>query len=255
MICKNCGAEYEDSAIVCPYCGAQNDEEASRRSKAETAEFHKDVAEAKKVHWYKAFSWQKKAAVIIPAVLVIVLVFTLVGTLADKLHEKIEKKQMDIALEELEELYATGEYDGLYDKVMNLDGYDRRREKYYEVGFVYDIAISNINEVKAELESRDTAKDPYAYYSISYSLWSCRQGISRIEEHIHDSADRGNEEVLEGFMEQIYDYMKNTLLLTDDEIEEILGYSSEEWNACEEEWEMRLYERLGIRHPLTIEEE
>lgn len=33
MICKNCGAKYADDLISCPFCDAENTEEAYRRQK------------------------------------------------------------------------------------------------------------------------------------------------------------------------------------------------------------------------------
>lgn len=134
IICKNCGAEYDDEQDRCPYCGGDNF--------GKSVQVHEDTIhdlEREKRQWEKmpekvagkGMSWTAKigiAAVIMVAV--ICSIVFIVSSISRKVSYQVEQKN----LEKLESLYQSGDYEGICEYLKTVGHtYQSYFDKYTEV--------------------------------------------------------------------------------------------------------------------------
>ena len=129
IICKNCGAEYDDEQDRCPYCGGDNF--------GKSVQVHEDTIhdlEREKRQWEKmpekvagkGMSWTAKlgiAAVIMVAVICIIVF--IVSSISHKVSYRVEQKNLeklesecDTALWQIDDRMYAKEYEDDYDQVL-----------------------------------------------------------------------------------------------------------------------------------------
>ena len=129
IICKNCGAEYDDEQDRCPYCGGDNF--------GKSVQVHEDMMnelEREKKRWKempekvagKGMSWTAKlgiAAVIMVAVICIIVF--IVSSISHKVSYRVEQKNLeklesecDTALWQIDDRMYAKEYEDDYDQVL-----------------------------------------------------------------------------------------------------------------------------------------
>ena len=128
IICKNCGAEYDDEQDRCPYCGGDNF--------GKSVQVHEDMMnelEREKKRWKempekvagKGMSWTAKlgiAAVIMVAVICIIVF--IVSSISHKVSYRVEQKNLeklesecDTALWQIDDRMYAKEYEDDYDQI------------------------------------------------------------------------------------------------------------------------------------------
>ena len=129
IICKNCGAEYDDEQDRCPYCGGDNF--------GRSVQVHEDMMnelKREKRQWEKmpekvagkGMSWTAKlgiAAVIMVAVICIIVF--IVSSISHKVSYRVEQKNLeklesecDTALWQIDDRMYAKEYEDDYDQVL-----------------------------------------------------------------------------------------------------------------------------------------
>ena len=145
IICKNCGAEYDDEQDRCPYCGGDNF--------GKSVQVHEDTIhdlEREKRQWEKmpekvagkGMSWTAKlgiAAVIMVAVICIIVF--IVSSISHKVSYRVEQKN----LEKLESLYQSGDYEGICEYLKTVEyTYQSYFDKYTEIAGMQRLSLIHI---------------------------------------------------------------------------------------------------------------
>ena len=130
----------------------------------------------------------------------------------------------------MEQYLEKKQYQELYDYYQELGGYNDSYEKYWEVGSAWNW-MKFMRETKEALED-----DSQTYYGISYALSGTSKALMIIDEAVTDGEDRGNEEILTGFKDEIMSFLKEDLQLSPEETEVVKGAGKGEkpdWDAME----------------------
>ena len=138
MICKDCGAEYDDNLIKCPFCGAENVAESYRRQ----ASYINDL---KKKSAFLAMlpdgivsllgKIMKHTAILAVGGFLIVLLLAFLGT---KIYSSTAIWRMERNIAKLEKLYEAGEYETLKEVFYDMDDtYGGSYEKYARTVNIY----------------------------------------------------------------------------------------------------------------------
>ena len=138
MICKNCGAEIDDTLLLCPYCNTENEAVAEAEHRDEV-NFILDQAEelkarperiAKKVeHKVSRIACYGVAGFVV----LLLAVFIVSRIIGDPSIKKMEKK-----IAKLESFYAAGDYSGMCECLDGMeDSFGEQFKKYRNVQRVY----------------------------------------------------------------------------------------------------------------------
>ncbi len=138
MICKNCGAEYEDSLVSCPFCGAENVEESYRRQASYVNSLKKKSAFMEKLpEWIVRCLGKvmKHTAILAVGIFLVVLLLAFVGT---KIYSSTAIWRMERNVAKLEKIYQSGDYEQLKEVYWDMeDTYGGSYEKYARTVDVY----------------------------------------------------------------------------------------------------------------------
>lgn len=138
MICKNCGVEFEDNLIQCPFCGAENVAESYRRQ-----ETYVDNLRKKSDFLAVLPEWivnllgrvMKHTAILAVGFFLLVLLIAFLGT---KIYSSTAVWRMERNIAKLEKLYEAGDYEKLKQVYWDMeDTYGGSYEKYYRTVNTY----------------------------------------------------------------------------------------------------------------------
>ncbi|MGN0375679.1 MAG: hypothetical protein ACI4EN_09295 [Butyrivibrio sp.] len=152
MKCTGCNAEIDEHTLICPYCGAEN-EELARHAQAEEIQYYKDkTRELKKLpdRVVKASTkWILRIAAALLAVFVIVfIVVKIINHNADR--KSVDKLNNEIAV--LEEYYQSGNYEKMSRYLDSLEYRGASFEKYRRVAGLNDSVDWRTKAVENEYE-------------------------------------------------------------------------------------------------------
>ena len=204
IICKNCGAEYDDEQDRCPYCGGDNF--------GKSVQVHEDMMnelKREKRQWEKmpekvagkGMSWTARLGIgtVIAVVIICIIVF-IVSSISRKVSYQVEQKN----LEKLESLYQSGDYEGICEYLKTVEyTYQSYFDKYTEIAGMQRYlkwivendkadALSNISYIVSILNECQEAADAYYKYE--------------------------EEDAVTYYTEYCYDYMKEHYEISEDEI-------------------------------------
>lgn len=217
MICKNCGAEYEDALIECPFCHAENKEEAYRRQRSYVDGYKEKASFLSKLPDLivgKTGNAMKGIAVIAIVVFLVILLIAFLGT---KIYSATAVWRMDRAVEKMEKYYEAGEYEKLEDYYWDVDHVGGAiYEKYYRTVSVY----SDIDWISYRLQQY--GDDYVEYISVEevedtlYDLMACLYEIEVMEQEgfVYDE----RKAMLE-FRAQLMDMVEAYIPMNDEEFQ------------------------------------
>ena len=215
IICKNCGAEYDDEQDRCPYCGGDNF--------GKSVQVHEDMMnelKREKRQWEKmpekvagkGMSWTAKlgiAAVIMVAVICIIVF--IVSSISHKVSYRVEQKN----LEKLESLYQSGDYEGICEYLKTVEyTYQSYFDKYTE--------IAGMQRYLNYLNDED---DFYLQWIVENDKADALSNISYIVSILNECQEAADayykyeeEDAVAYYKEYCYDYMKEHYEISEDEI-------------------------------------
>ena len=219
--CPNCGADLPEETVICPYCGYENEKLAKKAYDEEMDELSEKHVDSIKTMPKKMMKKSTKLLIVFIVGLALVFVTTNVlryisGTRLEKL--KYDNKQKMI--EHLEELYQAGDYetmgDDFYDSNYFGDSfgkYANTAEIYYDVKFAKE---SLIFAAESEKYSKDT--EELSNY-LRKSFWA----LIRVNDMRDKGFIYGEGDAIEKLEADLISTMKETWLITDEEIKEGLS--------------------------------
>jgi len=230
--CKNCGANYKTKELKCPYCNTENLIGKIWQTERTQAELDYE-AEKQKVGKvllspYMAERLLNRAIIIliglfIASFLVIVIVVILSGPI-EKLIFKMNQEEIEA---QMEEYFTAGEYDKL-DAYMEENFVESKDYYAYTqvtlMMFDYDSYMNHRLQFELLSKEEQLEDDFHLKYALKDSLdvYLCAWGNYR-------EVDDRNAELFESMQKEIKAYWLGELMLTENEIEELIAvdYSSE----------------------------
>lgn len=218
MNCKNCGAEYHDTVLKCPYCGTENKAAAGRKKKEILRAYDEEAQRL----YQQAENFPKRAAKRITGKILLLLailagvglIVTVCVIFGAKISAELELKTQKKHLQKLEELYQKQDYEALFDYLDKKELYGRSYEKYSQVawaakyyewmqeqlGDIEEIQEDDAISLQRKQEFVSWREETMLYYA-SYVLELCMDGIE-------DTVYLRNETVLSQFYEECVQTLK-----------------------------------------------
>lgn len=230
MICKNCGAEYEDNRLSCPYCHTENRKAVNRKKKEILNQYDKEAAsiraQAETYAERTANNMTRKIFIILGILAACGIVSAIILIILSNFRVNYEYRQKTKHVQQLEEMLATADYAGMeaYLRERNLfSGYD----KYQQPAELYRRYL-RIKEDGQQIQSIDM-REEWGYekwkslteYYVEDILDSAAVVIDDYQKYTMDKEFLGNEEVLG----EIY-------LLVAEELE-LYGFTKEDLSEIE----------------------
>lgn len=198
--------------LVCPYCGTEN-KEALQELKEDILEAYDKEADsireaAEQYPEKTARKWTKSIVYAVMSIMVLGIVTGVIAIVAGQFSVSIDFKRQEKYIGHLEELYRAGDYEAVKEYLDKKELYESTYEKYRETERIYtyysymqedmlhvkELLVSNIEEPEKKehikLWCENILKD--GAYALRLS-----------EECTEDMQFLGNEDVLEGFKNQI----------------------------------------------------
>lgn len=217
MICKNCSAEISDDILLCPYCGAENQQVAQKEQQDYIEDYKVKKKNLKKVP-DKVVKKTTKGLVYGAGIILGILILSMIVIFAfSGLTKGDELAKQEKELAKLEEYYVSGDYETMsqyYQEVYNSGG---SYEKYNRVSSVYSSLDWHIDMLKSDTEYVKTI-DLDAINVENHIEW-CIAPLSRIYEWEEMDFPYGEEEGALYVKEKYMDAFKTYMLLSEEEIE------------------------------------
>jgi hypothetical protein len=254
MICPSCGAEYDDSSLMCPYCHSENSSAAREEKQRLLESYDKEADEIRR----EADNYPKQAAKKITryllaglaAVLVLGLLVTVLYLCFGRRQVNADYRQEKVNLEKLEELYGAGSYEDLTAYIKDHDIWGRTYDKYLQVADLcggcesmqsYEAEVREIFE-NSYLQQEN--KESLAEYWIECFLGQAYQIAADTEEYTQDSNLLGNEQILKTY----YGTMLTLLEpygVSGEDLQEIGEKGDDTWNEVLERLKQGFYSQMG----------
>ena len=169
MICKNCGAHFDDNLPECPYCGAFHYAGARKEymgklegMREDLDDLHETVPEMYAAELKKQGKHARKIVLIILAVLgALALLLFGVSSFMDSLYKTDAKAELLFTKEAFpiaDEYYAAGDYEGLLEFYQTSIEENENASFYNWDHYQFLVCYENLtifNEVASRLESAD----------------------------------------------------------------------------------------------------
>ena len=227
MICKNCGAEYDDNLIQCPYCEAENTQKVYQNHYEYIDDLKKRTTDVKNLSNKITNTSTSIFVKGIVAFVVIIVIVLIIGFIWAKANGAIGLENQEKDLEKLESLYQSGNYNEMLEYYYDCDSRGGAFEKYYRIGSVYgtyEWAVSDVDNLKtyAGFVKDGTAKAELMDTDIKTCLKHIFEAMSEIAEYREEGYLYGEEEVLEQIDGNLYEILEEELFWAEDKIEELL---------------------------------
>lgn len=240
MECPNCGAHLEENQRICSYCGYENTEVAMKEQESFIQSIYRKTAELFKIPERIV---RKTVKMIVRVMIICVILFAVILLVKFMWirHEKENAiKTQNEALETLENYYQNKEYGEMYKYLLSLDeSYESVYYKYNMVGSLNQTFHETKNFVKQDL-AYEGENNPEIFGGYIAQYTEILNKIAILED---GGFAYGEKEALLYYRKEVMKELKNTLKMTDEEIEKACGYKmgSSEMN----ELGRKVVERLG----------
>lgn len=217
MICKNCGAEYDDTLLQCPFCNAENTEEAYRRQQDYVEGYKRKASFLSRLpEWIVSTTGNamKRIAIIGMGIFLLVVLIAFIGT---KIYSSTAVWRMEMAIDKMEEYYQAGEYEKLKDYYYETDyiggaayeKYDRTVEVYSRMDWIM-YQMEKMGDEYAKFITVDEAED-----ALDDTI-ECLYVIEEMEEagFVYDE-----EKAMLEFREQLLDAVETYVPMTEQEFQ------------------------------------
>lgn len=205
MICKNCGAEYEDNRLSCPYCRTENRKAVNNRKKEILNQYDKEAdamqAQAETYAERTANKLTKKIIVILGVLAVCGVVVAVFFVLAANFKVNYGYWQKNRHIQRLEEMLAEADYAGMesyLDKKKLYRGYDKYEQPAELYRYYLRMKDDGLQMQSMEMRVEwgyERWKSLTEFY-VDDILKSAAEVIGDYQEYAMDKTFLGNEEAL-----------------------------------------------------------
>jgi len=212
MICKNCGGEYSDEALHCPYCHTENKKVAARQKKAilnsYDIEAEKIKEQAKQYPQKTVNKWTRYIFVGMGILVAVGFTVTMISILATKIGSNHKYAKMQSHKQKLEEMLTGEDYEGIKEYMAKEELYSYGYENYWQIQDAYtqcvniEESIAGIVTLEDDIYKSREEWELYIEYDISRILRGAEILLFYYEDECRDDVFRGNEAALESICEQ-----------------------------------------------------
>lgn len=206
MICQNCGAEYEDDSLICPYCHSENEREAKKQKQQILGNYDREAAAIREDmenfpkrtarKWTFYLLWG--VGVLFAAGILITAGILIFGQVSAESRYQAEREH----LAKLESFCEAGEYDAVTEYLRAHDLWSSAYDKYKQISDVQR-AYVDFEENLAQLEQIATDeyltaedKEKYFEFWLEYAAEKAHKVLYYGDMFSKDRVILGNEEVL-----------------------------------------------------------
>lgn len=225
MKCPYCGYEYDDSLLRCPFCNTENTKEAREQQQKTIWSLHEESQDIRKNMPKRMLQKaDRMAGKLLIRILIGIVFIVFLAALAGLLYQWNRSRILDRNLNKLEQCLQQQDFDQLYEYMDDIDDYTADYEKFYDVFYAY----RNLIYAQESLEwYYDSEKDEYSSdeirtWYLAAAISDCLNALNDTEPGLNDQLILGNEAALEELSSQAHNILTLILLLTDDEILELL---------------------------------
>lgn len=238
MICPNCGGEFADWALKCPYCGSVNDKGAEKEYMKHMDELRKrldNLDEESAADYNKSMSKTIKrlliaiGTILAAAAVILIIVFVIKKNetqksdnfyIAEKAWQTEEYKKLDA-------MYDEGDYDGILEEYYETLNGDYSITSWKHYCYVTDFYYNYSQVLGAKEQFDDGSGDYYMLGSGIYSalyLTKSTAGdyISRLEDAYNDGSyglSKDEADLVRQYQAYSLDFLENTLGWSANEID------------------------------------
>ena len=218
MICENCGAEYDDHLLLCPYCGTENDRAAQMEHQKEMQDLNEKTEKLRQAPERAARRGSQIVTKIAVIAVIGVLVTAAVIWAVTRIRAENALSQQEKQLAKLEEYYEAGDFEQMEQYLDSLEyGYSSTFAKYRN-------AVDWNRLMKDQLEMLESDAE-YAKQGGVIGVSELEFGMDWTFETLYDISEQakrhyphGEQEVGEDVTKQLTDALKEHYQLTDEEI-------------------------------------
>ncbi|HKM22447.1 MAG TPA: hypothetical protein VJZ01_10460 [Lachnospiraceae bacterium] len=230
MICSNCGGEYAETDLFCPFCKKENEIMAEKIKQAKYQQLVQEEREIKALP-QKRMAKSRKMILIIASVMVVILVIAIVGSLiSGKVQAKKEYEKQSEYMTVLEDYYQAGDLEAMSNYIDENDIFQSKYDKYYKLARSYDYYIS-LTECIADFTKmtedeffptwEEAQKEELCisniYFATNYGIKACKWCREGIEKY----GEIDNVEQMQKINDQCIELLMNQFCYTEEEIEEM----------------------------------
>lgn len=223
--CKNCGARYEETLLVCPYCGAEDKKLSKRQYREKINGLRRQRQNIKRLPQILPRKALKVLGIgILAAVAVFVLsVLILLLVQIIKKPRTIRSEEENIAC--LEAYLQNGQFQELYDFYQELPYTYGRYDKYQEVAMIYKEYQRLQDNLESYREALEWESAELVLQSREFLLERLNRIRGEVAEKVDDKSRLGNESFLQQIYEMGLDEVCDVLSLSREEVEALLADS------------------------------
>ena len=248
--CSNCGAEYDASALFCPYCHAENVPVSMQQQEdflAEIQQKQRDLKNIPQQRVKKANHRVNRAGmrVVVAAVAILILVFAI-----SSVRNITKRARRDKVLQQLEEYYVQQDYEAMNECMReNTDlTFGASFDKYWDVGQVYLYYTWGQEDIESAQQWIHDVEEEYLSKELVYAgaISDYLQVLTLCSELEEKGFVYGEEEVVRDFQEKSYQALLQECYLTQEEIQETLE-QYEDYNTDLSKWSVLATDRALAR--------
>ena len=238
MICKNCGATYDDSLLECPFCSAENSKRVEEYQKEVLNDYIRKEQELDRVLEKGKKStplFVKILAIALGGIVCICIIAGIIGLGVSTVRTKTLEKNT----ERLEQLYRNGDYKEMYDLYMKID-YHSDIHVYGDIGSTYDF-IEGMRESDSWKIENALSENDSSYLG---NLRFYAQYYSRIDELRQKGYAYDYQEGYDNLEDNINSYIKENYSIEPSELRAGVEFCEDENNPFWDEIQELSLERL-----------
>lgn len=218
MICENCGAEYDEHLLLCPYCGTENDRAAQLEHQKELHDLNEKTEKLRQAPESVARKGSQIVTKMAVAAVIGVLVVASVIWVVTRIQAGNALGQQEKQLAQLEEYYEAGDYEQMEQYLDSLEyGYSSTFAKYRNA-----VDWNQLMEYQLDMMENDAE---YAKQGGIVGVSELEFGMNWTFETLYDIAEQakrqyphGEQAVGEEVTKQLTEALKEHYQLTDEEI-------------------------------------
>ena len=226
MVCKECGAQFDENELLCPYCGAENFQVAKEQQDEYVKNYKRKKKEIKRMPEKLVKKTTKSMFYLAGGLFIGVILLLIVVTAFSKIVSSDMLARQEKELANLESYYVQGDYETMCNYLEKIDKRGGSYEKYNRIYDLYRNMDWKIQAVKDNLEYAKAIELDATY--VAADLERCLEELKTISEMETLQFPYGEKEGALYVKAQYMDALKNYAFLTEAEIESAISVYKQE---------------------------
>ena len=237
MICSDCGGEYQETDLKCPFCGKENEIMAERLKQEKLKALDREAEEIQKLPEQIVTNTTNRVLKITGIAFGVLVIFILLGVAVTQLYTNYEYKNTQRKIQEIEAVYASGDLDELSAYMEDRKLYGSEFDKYQNVKYAYDEyqyaceVVDRLQEVLKQnyfLEESPAEQKERISSELTIELQALIRAIHKIDSVIEEYGTLDDMSALREVRISCITLLEDELGFNEKQIEELLALDSPE---------------------------